>query len=43
LQSSRILETLPAIEVDTVYCDKSVLADAVKWKQKNAETLLGLK
>lgn len=42
LQASRILEKLPAIEVDTAYCDKSVLADAVKWKRENAEKLLGL-
>jgi len=43
LKSSPILEKLPSIEVDTVYCDKSILADAVKWKQDNMETLLGLK
>jgi uncharacterized protein len=43
LQSSHILEKLPAIEVDTVYCDKSILADAAKWKRENSEKLLGLK
>jgi len=42
LKLSPILEKLPAIEVDTVYCDKSILADAVRWRQENAAKLLDL-
>jgi HD superfamily phosphohydrolase len=39
LKLSPMLDKLPAIEVDTVYCDKSILADAVKWRQENAAKL----
>jgi HD superfamily phosphohydrolase len=43
LKSSPLLERLPPIGVDTVYCDKSILADAVRWKQANVENILELK
>jgi len=43
LKSSPLLERLPPIEVDTVYCDKSIFADAVKWKKESTEDILGLK
>jgi uncharacterized protein len=42
LKLSSILEKMPAIEVDTVYCDKAILADAVKWRESNAAKLLAL-
>jgi uncharacterized protein len=42
LRLSSILEKMPAIEVDTVYCDKAILADAVKWRDSNAAKLLAL-
>jgi hypothetical protein len=42
LKASPMLDRLPSIEVDTVYCDNSILADAIKWKQENVEKLLGL-
>jgi hypothetical protein len=29
-------------EIDTVYCDKSILQDAVKWRNENVPQLLGL-
>ena len=42
LKISPILEKMPAIQVDTVYCDKAILADAVKWRNDNAAKLLAL-
>jgi uncharacterized protein len=42
LKLSPMLEKLPAIEVDTIYCDKSLFEDAVKWRQENASKLLSL-
>jgi hypothetical protein len=42
LKLSQILEKLPVTEVDTVYCDKSIFEDAVKWRDENATGLLGL-
>jgi len=42
LKLSPILEKMPAVQVDTVYCDKAILADAVKWRDDNAAKLLAL-
>jgi len=42
LKLSPMLDKLPSVEVDTVYCDKSILSDAIKCKQENAPKLLGL-
>jgi uncharacterized protein len=43
LKKSLILQNMPPVEVDTVYCERSILADAIKWKQENVQKLLGLK
>jgi HD superfamily phosphohydrolase len=42
LQRSQILARMPEIGVDNVYCDKSIQADAIKWREENKNNLLGL-
>jgi hypothetical protein len=42
LKLSPVLERLPVIEIETVYCDKAIFADAERWRNKNASKLLGL-
>jgi uncharacterized protein len=43
LQRSQVLARMPEIGVDNVYCDKSIQADAIKWRDLNKNTVLGLK
>jgi hypothetical protein len=42
LQRSQILARMPEIGVDNVYCDKSIQPDAIKWREQNKNSLLGL-
>jgi uncharacterized protein len=42
LKRSQILARMPEIGVDNVYCDPAVRADAIKWRDKNKSTILGL-
>jgi len=42
LKISQVLQRMPGIEVDTVYCEKSVQDDALKWRDKNKSAILGL-
>ena len=42
LQRSQILARMPEIGVDNVYCDKSIQADAIAWREQNKNTVLGL-
>ena len=42
LQRSQVLARMPEIGVDNVYCDKSIRAEAVKWRDLNINTLLKL-
>lgn len=43
LKISQILQKMPEIEVDAVYCDKSLFDEAIKWRDKNKSRILGLK
>jgi len=43
LKISQILQKMPEIEVDSVYCDKKLVDDALKWRDKNKSNILGLK
>jgi hypothetical protein len=42
LQRSQILARMPEIGVDNVYCDKSIRSEAISWRKKNKNALLGL-
>jgi hypothetical protein len=42
LQSSQVLVNLPVIGLDSVYCDKSIQAEAIKWNKANKNKLLSL-
>jgi uncharacterized protein len=42
LQRSQILAGMPEIGVDNVYCDKTIRADTIKWREENKDILLGL-
>jgi HD superfamily phosphohydrolase len=42
LKLSQLLEGLPVTEIDTVYCDKAIFEDAVKWRNENVPQILGL-
>ena len=42
LQRSQVLAEMPVIGVDNVYCDKSIQAEAIKWRDENKNSLLGL-
>ena len=42
LQRSQILARMPEIGVDNVYCDKSILADAIAWRDANRKSILNL-
>ncbi len=42
LKLSLILEKLPVVEIETVYCDKAIFDDAEKWRDENAAKLLSL-
>jgi uncharacterized protein len=42
LQRSQVLARMPEIGVDNVYCDKTVYAEAIKWRDMEKDSLLGL-
>jgi hypothetical protein len=42
LKRSQILEKMPAIGLDTVYCDRSIRPDAIAWVKENKNQILGL-
>ena len=42
LKRSQILARMPEIGVDNVYCDRSIRPEAIKWREKNKATILGL-
>jgi HD superfamily phosphohydrolase len=42
LKESAVLEKLPVMEVETAYCDRSILAEAKRWREERAPALLGL-
>jgi uncharacterized protein len=42
LKLSQILARMPEIEVDNLYCDASIVDEAIKWRDENKTTLLGL-
>jgi hypothetical protein len=42
LHRSQILARMPEIGVDNVYCDPSVRPEAIKWREKNKASILGL-
>jgi hypothetical protein len=42
LQRSQILARMPEIGVDKIYCDKSIYDDAIEWRKKEKDRLLGL-
>jgi uncharacterized protein len=42
LQRSQILARMPDIAVDNVYYDKSILTEAIAWRDGNKNSLLGL-
>jgi uncharacterized protein len=42
LQRSQVLARMPEIGVDNVYCDKSIQADAIEWRDLNKNSVLGL-
>jgi hypothetical protein len=42
LQRSQLLASMLEIGVDNVYCDKSILAEAIKWRDSNKSALLQL-
>ena len=39
---SDVLQRLPILEVDCVYCDSNIRADAKKWRNENKNKILGL-
>ena len=42
LRSSQVLANLPVIGVDSVYCEKSIQPEAIKWSKANKNSLLNL-
>ncbi len=42
LKLSPILKSMPPIEVDTVYCDKSVHDKAIEWRDRSKNAILNL-
>jgi HD superfamily phosphohydrolase len=42
LNRSQILARMPEIGVDNVYCDKSIRPEAINWRKKNKNAILGL-
>jgi hypothetical protein len=42
LKLSSILKSMPPIEVDTVYCDKSVHDKAIEWRNRSKNGILDL-
>jgi HD superfamily phosphohydrolase len=42
LKISQILQRMPEIEVDAVYCDNNLLADAIEWRDQSKNRILGL-
>jgi hypothetical protein len=42
MKLSPVLEKLPVLEVETAYCDKSIFAEAERWREEKAPGLLGL-
>lgn len=42
LQRSPVLAAMPKIGIDRVYCDKSIETEAIKWRDANKKSLLGL-
>jgi uncharacterized protein len=42
LQRSHVLSGLPEVGVDNVYCDKSIQVEAIKWRELNKNSVLGL-
>lgn len=42
LQSSQVLANLPVIGVDSVYCDKTMQTEAIKWSKASKNRLLNL-
>jgi HD superfamily phosphohydrolase len=43
LKISQILQKMPEIEVDEVFCDSKILDDAIKWRDQNKARILGLR
>jgi HD superfamily phosphohydrolase len=43
LQRSQVLARMPEIGVDNLYCDKAIYADAVDWRDKSKNAILGLR
>lgn len=43
LKLSQVLARMPAIEVDSIYCDKSIYEDAIEWRDQNMNSILELK
>lgn len=43
LKVSQILAKMPAVEVDSVYCDKKLSDDARSWRDQNKSKILGTK
>lgn len=39
---SQILARMPEIEVDSVFCEKSIYDDAIQWRKSNESAILGL-
>lgn len=42
LRLSQVLARMPEIGVDNVYCDKSIQPDAIRWREQNKNSILGL-
>ncbi|QBR71804.1 phosphohydrolase [Beijerinckiaceae bacterium] len=42
LQRSQVLKRMPEIGVDNVYCDKSILTEAIAWRNLKRNSLLSL-
>ena len=42
LARSQVLARMPEIEIDNVYCDKSIFDDAIKWRNQEKKNLLGV-
>ncbi len=42
LKLSQVLARMPAIEVDSIYCDKSIYEDTIEWRDRNKDLILGL-
>src|SRR5262245_11743072 len=42
LVRSQVLAKMPEIEIDNVYCDKSIFDDAIRWRDQEKKKLLGV-